>query len=211
MTTVLIADDHAFIRAGVEAVLRGSRYTIVAQCSDGAEALAKVAELDPDICLFDIRMPGMSGVEALEALRARGDRRPVVLLTADLEDTQLLAAVKAGANGLVLKEGAETSLVECLDAVAAGRRAVPPALLERALDLSLVEQQPSPLASLAPRERAIVEQVGQGLRNRDIAEVLGMSEGTVKVYLHGIYQKLGVENRTELAILALKQPALGKT
>lgn len=204
MTTVLIADDHAFIRAGVEAVLRGSRFTIVGQCADGAEALDKVAELDPDICVFDIRMPGTDGVAALEALRARGDRRPVILLTADLEDAHLLAAVKAGVNGLVLKEGAEDSLLDCLEAVASGRRAVPADLLERALDLSLSKQQPGAFASLAPRERAIVEQVGRGLRNRDIAAALGMSEGTVKVYLHGIYQKLGVENRTELAIMALE-------
>lgn len=203
MTTVLIADDHAFIRTGIAAVLRGSRYEVVAQCADGNEALAKVAELDPDICIFDIRMPGMDGVAALEALRARNDRRPVVLLTADLEDSHLLAAVKAGVNGLVLKEGAEDSLIDCLDAVAAGRRSVSPELLERALDLSIAGKKANPFDSLAPREAEIVEHVGRGLRNRDIAAAIGMTEGTVKVYLHTIYQKLGVENRTELAILAL--------
>lgn len=202
MIKVLIADDHAFIRAGVEALLRGSRYTIVAQCSDGGEALAEIPAHQPDICIFDIRMPGIDGVAALEKLRAGGDRRPVVLLTADLDDVNLLRAVKAGVNGIVLKEGAEDSLVASLDAIIAGRRAVPPALLQRALDLSLGETGPSKLASLAPRERAIVEQVGKGLRNRDIALQLGMTEGTVKVYLHGIYQKLGIENRTELAVLA---------
>lgn len=203
MTTVLIADDHAFIRTGIAAVLRGSRYEVVAQCANGTEALAKVAELDPDICIFDIRMPGMDGVAALEALRARGDRRPVVLLTADLEDVHLLAAVKASVNGLVLKEGAEDSLIDCLDAVAAGRRSVSPELLERALDLSIAGKKANPFAALAPREAEIVEHVGRGLRNRDIAAAIGMTEGTVKVYLHTIYQKLGVENRTELAILAL--------
>lgn len=203
MTTVLIADDHAFIRTGIAAVLRGSRYEVVAQCADGNEALAKVTELDPDICIFDIRMPGTDGVAALEALRARKDRRPVVLLTADLEDFHLLAAVKAGVNGLVLKEGAEDSLIDCLDAVAAGRRSVSPELLERALDLSIAGKKTNPFDSLAPREAEIVEHVGRGLRNRDIAAAIGMTEGTVKVYLHTIYQKLGVENRTELAILAL--------
>lgn len=209
MISVLIADDHAFIRAGVEAVLRGSRYAIVAQCADGEEALAAIAEHDPAICIFDVRMPKVDGVAALTALREKGDRRPVVLLTAELDDSHLLAAVKAGVNGVVLKEGAEDSLLNCLDAVAAGRRAVPPALLQRALDLSLVAHRPSPFHALAPRERAIVEQVGRGLRNREIAAELGMTEGTVKVYLHGIYQKLGVENRTELAVLALGERNAG--
>lgn len=205
MTTVLIADDHAFIRTGIAAVLRGSRFEVVAQCADGTEALAKVTELDPDICIFDIRMPGTDGVAALEALRARGDRRPVILLTADLEDSHLLAAVKAGVNGLVLKEGAENSLLDCLEGVAAGRRSVAPELLGRALDLSLTDNERSPFSALAPREREIVGHVGRGLRNRDIAAAIGMTEGTVKVYLHTIYQKLGVENRTELAIRALEE------
>jgi len=201
MTSVLIADDHAFIRAGVEAVLRGSRFEIVEQCSDGEEALAAVARVDPDICIFDIRMPKFDGVAALLALRESGDRRPVVLLTADLRDAHLLSAVKAGVNGIVLKDGAEDSLLDCLEAVAAGRRAVSAELLQRALDLSLAEAKPNPLDALAPRERAIVEQVGRGLRNREIGAALGMTEGTVKVYLHAIYQKLGVENRTELAVM----------
>jgi two-component system nitrate/nitrite response regulator NarP len=205
LTTVLIADDHAFIRTGIEAVLRGSSFEVVAMCADGSEALAKVEELDPGICIFDIRMPGTDGVAALEALRARGDRRPVILLTADLEDAHLLAAVRAGVNGLVLKEGAEDTLLKCLESVAAGRRAVPSELLERALDLSLADKVPDPFDSLAPREAEIVVHVGRGLRNRDIGEALGMTEGTVKVYLHTIYQKLGVENRTELAILALER------
>lgn len=203
MTTILLADDHAFIRAGVEAVLRDSRFTIVAQCSDGSEVAAAVARHDPAICVLDVRMPSMGGIAALMALRARGDRRAVVLLTADLNDRDLLEAVKAGVNGIVLKEGAEDSLLACLDAVAHGRRAIPPELLQRALDLSL-NPSSDPLTTLTPRERAIAEEVGRGLRNREIAARLGMSEGTVKVYLHGIYQKLGVENRTELAIVALE-------
>ena len=105
MTSVLLADDHPFMRAGVEAVLRGTRFDIVAMVSDGEEALAAVARHDPDICIFDIRMPTRSGVEALQALRDKADMRPVVLLTAALEDHALLAAVRAGVNGIVLKDG----------------------------------------------------------------------------------------------------------
>jgi two-component system nitrate/nitrite response regulator NarL len=202
MIGLLLADDHPFMRAGIEAVLRGSRFTIVAAASNGLEALAAVEKHDPAICVFDIRMPERTGVEVLETLRARGDKRPVVLLTAELEDDALLAAVKAGVNGIVLKDDAEHALLDCLDAVIGGRRAVPPDLLQRALDISLDGTRRHPLDALTPRERQIAELVGRGMRNRDIAAELSMSEGTVKVYLHTIYQKLGIENRTELALLS---------
>ena len=201
MVAVLLADDHPFMRAGVEAVLRGTRFEIVAMAGDGDEALAAVAGNDPAICIFDIRMPKRSGVEALQALRASGDMRPVVLLTAALEDRALLAAVRAGVNAIVLKDGAEDALLDALEKVAAGEKAIPQPLLQRALDLSLTGEI-DPLAALAPRERQIAAQVGRGLRNREIADALAMSEGTVKVYLHTIYQKLGIKNRTELALIA---------
>lgn len=201
MTRVLLADDHPFMRAGVEAVLRDSPFEIVATAASGDEALAKIAEADPELCIFDIRMPGRNGVEVLEDMRRGGDVRPVVLLTAELEDAALLAAVQAGVNGIVLKDVAEDALLDCLSAVAGGGRAVPPELLQRALDLSLRGEPKHPLEGLTPRERQIAEHVGRGQRNREIAEALGMSEGTVKVYLHTIYQKLGIENRTELALM----------
>lgn len=202
MTSVLLADDHPFMRTGVEAVLRGTRFEIVAMANDGDEALAAVVRHNPEICIFDVRMPKRSGVEVLEALRAKGDMRPVVLLTAALEDHALLGAVRAGVNGIVLKDGAEDALLDALDKVARGEKAIPQPLLQRALDLSLSGGKADPLAPLAPRERQIAAQVGRGLRNREIADILAMSEGTVKVYLHTIYQKLGIKNRTELALIS---------
>lgn len=201
MTTVLLADDHPFMRAGVEAVLRGSPYQLLATVSDGDAALAAVKQHDPDICIFDVRMPGRDGVATLQAMRESGDERPVVLLTAELTDRALYTAVKAGVNGIVLKDGAEDALIECLNTVAAGGRAIDPGLMDRALDLAMTGGS-DPLAKLAPREREIAELVAKGLRNREIADRLTMSEGTVKVYLHGIYQKVGVENRTALALMA---------
>jgi two-component system nitrate/nitrite response regulator NarL len=201
VTTVLLADDHPFMRAGVESVLRGSPYQLLATVNDGDAALAAVKEHDPDICIFDVRMPGRDGVATLQAMRDGGDDRPVVLLTAELTDRALYTAVKAGVNGIVLKDGAEDALIECLNTVAAGARAIDPALMDRALDLAMTGGS-DPLAKLAPREREIAELVAKGLRNREIAERLTMSEGTVKVYLHGIYQKVGVENRTALALMA---------
>lgn len=204
MVRVLLADDHPFMRAGVEAVLRGSRFSIVATANDGDEAFAAVSRHDPEICIFDVRMPGRSGVEVLQTMRKKGDTRPVVLLTAGLEDHSLLGAVRAGVNGIVLKDGAEDALLDALELVVDGQRAIPQPLLQRALDLSLTGGTIDPLAPLAPRERQIAAQVGRGLRNREIADALSMSEGTVKVYLHTIYQKLGIKNRTELALISHK-------
>jgi two-component system nitrate/nitrite response regulator NarP len=208
--SVLLADDHSFMRAGIEAVLRGSRYSLVETVADGDAALAAVGRCTPDICIFDVRMPGKDGVTVLETMRRGGDDRPVVLLTAELTDRALYAAVKAGVNGIVLKNGAEDSLIECLDAVVGGARSIDVELMARALDLAISGGGVDPLGKLAPREREIAELVAQGMRNREIAERLSMSEGTVKVYLHGVYQKLGVENRTALALLARDADAQGR-
>jgi two-component system nitrate/nitrite response regulator NarP len=207
MITVLLADDHPFMRTGIEAVLRGSRYSIVASAATGDEALDAIARTNPKVCILDVRMPGKSGLEGLQAMRANGDRRPVVLLTAELDDAVLIEAMRAGVEGIVLKDGAEDELLSCLDTVTAGGRAIPPALLQHALDLSLNGSSDA-LAQLSARERQLAELVGRGMRNRDIATALSMSEGTVKVYLHNVYQKLGIENRTELAMLTLGQGPL---
>ncbi len=201
MSTILLADDHAFIRAGVEAVLAGTAYNLVATATNGREALEAIARHDPDICVFDVAMPDGNGIETLQALRQMGDNRPVVLLSAMISDSGLADAVAAGVNGIVSKEGAEEVLVEVLDLVAAGNIAIPAEMLARAEAVRCAN--PSPLDALTPREKTIVGLIARGARNREIAEALGITEGTVKVYLHALYIKLGTQNRTELAVLAL--------
>ena len=206
MTPVLVADDHSFIRAGVEAVLRGSRFQIVAATASGEETIAAIATHDPAIVLLDLNMPGMNGVQTLEALRAKGDTRSVVLLTAGINDRQLLAVMRAGVEGIVNKDGAESELIDVLDKVHSGEKAIAPSYLQRALDLSLAPDAVGPLEKLNARERRIARLVARGMRNRDIGTALGIGEGTVKVYLHAMYQKLDIDNRTELALLAVSDP-----
>ncbi|MDE2596292.1 MAG: response regulator transcription factor [Sphingomonadales bacterium] len=204
MTRVLIADDHPFMRTGVEAVLRGAGIDVVATADDGDAALAAIARHTPDVAILDIRMPGRNGIAVLEAMRQADDQRPVILLTAELTDEALLGAVKAGVDGIVFKDGAETRLVEAVRTVVAGQPYISEELQERAQRLALESPRSSPLASLTARERQIALEVARGRRNREIAELVGMTEGSIKVYLHNIYNKLGIENRTELAIIALE-------
>lgn len=202
MIPILVADDHGFIRAGVDAVLRGTPFQVVATAASGEEALAAIEQHDPAVVLLDINMPGLNGVAALEALREKGDERPVVLLTAEITDRQLMAVMRAGVQGIVSKDGAESELIQVLERVHAGEKAIAPAFLQRALDLSL-KPASNPFAKLNARERDITRLVAKGMRNREIGQQLNIGEGTVKVYLHAIYQKLNIENRTELALMVV--------
>lgn len=205
MTRIVLADDHPFLRSGVEGVLGSLGIEIVASVENGGEALEAIEREDPDVAILDVRMPGMGGVPVLEALRAKGDNRPVILLTAEIEDAALLTAVKARVDGIVFKAGAETRLHDAIKAVMAGERYIDQGLMQRALDLAIENPRPSALAKLSARELQIAEAVAAGKRNRDIAEEIGTTEGSIKVYLHRIYEKLGVSSRTELAVLVLRE------
>jgi two-component system nitrate/nitrite response regulator NarP len=204
MTRIVLADDHPFLRTGVEAVLTGMGIDIAASVDDGDAALEAIEREDPDVVILDIRMPRRDGISTLEEMRRRGDERPVILLTAELEDSALLAALKAKVNGIVFKDGAESRLHEAVTAVAAGESFIDPQLLSKAFDLAVDDSRRKPLEALSVRELAIAQAVAAGKRNREIAETVGMTEGSVKVYLHRIYEKLGIDNRTELAILLLE-------
>lgn len=209
MIRLLVADDHPIILSGLEAIFRGTDYAIVATAPDGVTAFALIESARPDILILDERMPPPGGVEMLRKLRAAGDTRPIVLLTADLEGSKLLEAIELGVEGIVLKESAQSRMISCLDEVTRGGRWLEPALVQQALDLKLRETAPvhHGFATLSRREAAIVDLVAQGMRNREIAAQLGLTEGTVKVYLHRIYEKLEVTNRTELAILVRESDA----
>ena len=202
---VLISDDHPFLRAGVESVLRDAGMEIAASVDDGDAALVAIAQENPDVVILDVRMPGLGGVGVLQAIRAAEDQRPVILLTAELDDTNLLAAMKAGVEGIVFKHGAEDRLIDAIKVVTAGGTYIDRVLTERAMQLAQSVTRRSPFECLAAREKQIAVEVARGKRNRDIAELVGMTEGSIKVYLHNIYGKLAIENRTELAILAIEE------
>ena len=199
MTRILLADDHPMIQAAVEAMLRGSDYHLVAKAGSGAEALDAIGEHNPEIVVLDVQMPDGTGLDVLRRLSRARSRPRVILLTAGMDEAQLLTASDLRPEGMVLKTSDPGLLTECMDAVVAGERWVDPEIADRT---RRAQERADSAPPLTRRERELIELVRQGLRNRDIATELGVTEGTVKVYLHAIFDKLQVENRTELALRA---------
>ena len=197
-TQILIVDDHPMIRSAVAMLLNGSDFAIAGTADSAAAAFDVIDQRDPDMIVLDLAMPGASGLEVLRRLREQGDRRPVIILTAAIDDYPLTEALGLGVDGIVMKNNDPAFLLDCLTSVQAGNRWLDPDVKERADQLASL----GPQTTLTQRERKLVMLVARGMRNREIAAELGITEGTVKVYLHAIFDKLGVANRTELAIRA---------
>ncbi|HEU0311113.1 MAG TPA: response regulator transcription factor [Sphingomicrobium sp.] len=197
---ILLADDHPMIRAAIDVLLRDTDYEVVGIAGTGQATLEEIDRLQPDMLLLDVQMPGGSGLDVLRRLRASNSSLRVILLTAGIDDAELVEAKALKVRGIVLKNSDPAYLLECLDSVKAGRMWIDPELARRSRQLAATASHPRP--PLAPRERQLIGFVRKGLRNREIAQQLGVTEGTVKAYLHAIFEKLGVGNRTELAIRA---------
>jgi len=201
VTKLLLADDHPMIRTAIEVLLRDTRYELSGTAANGSEALREVDRLRPDILLLDLEMPETDGMEVVRTLQARDSAPRIVILTAAIDDSSLMEARALKVKGIVLKNSDPAYLLECLDAVRLGKGWMDPELKARSAQLE-ESFASTPRLALAPRERQIIRFVRRGLRNREIAKELGVTEGTVKVYLHAVFEKLGVSSRTELAIRA---------
>ena len=199
MTRVLLVDDHPMIGAALEMLLRESEYELLGRARTAAEANKQISGMKPDLLLLDVHLPDGSGLDVLRRVSRARMRPKVILLTAGMDEAQLLAAADLNPEGMVLKTSDPGLLTECMDAVVAGGRWVDPEIAERTRQAQARADSAPPLTR---RERELIELVRQGLRNRDIAAEPGVTEGTVKVYLHAIFDKLHVENRTELALRA---------
>ena len=202
---LVIVDDHPIILEGLQRLFESNQdFQVLCACENGEKGLAAVRTTRPDVLLLDLRMRGATGLDVLETLsHERLDCR-TVLLTAAVTDDDVVKALQLGVMGLVLKESAPETLVECVRRVHAGERWIEPEAMSRAFDrVSRRESAAREIAvKLTPRELEIVHMVAEGLRNRRIAERLFISEGTVKIHLHNIYEKLGVDGRLELAVHA---------
>ena len=193
---ILLADDHPLVLDGLENLFQTEEgFEVVARCINGRETLAAARRHVPDVLILDLRMQEMGGLEVLRRLTEERIAVRTVVLTAGMREREMLEAVRLGALGVVLKESAPGVLVDCVRAVARGDRYIQPRFpATRARRHRIGPPEPS----LTPRELDLVRMVAQGLRNRQIAERLLITEGTVKVHLHNIYDKLGLDGRLAL-------------
>ena len=196
MLRVLLADDHPLVLDGLENLFRTEEgFEVVARCVNGRETLAAAREHRPDVIILDLRMPEISGLDVMRRLVEDRLGCRVVILTAGVHQIEMLEAVRLGALGVVLKESAPGLLVDCVRTVARGEPYAQPRFLQRLLEQA---EATAPEPPLTPRELDLVRMVARGLRNREIAERLSITEGTVKVHLHNIYDKLRLNGRLAL-------------
>ncbi len=209
MISVCLVDDQTIVRQGIRSLLDlADDIHVVAECADGAQAVATVPQLKPDVMLLDLRMPEMSGIEVLQALNLRGALPPTVILTTFDDDQLVLAGLKAGARGYLLKDVSLEQLVEAVRTVAEGGSLVAPAVTQRLLaGVDRIQnqftslEQPDPLTG---RETEILRLLAGGYSNKEIANSLHVAEGTVKNHVSNILSKLGVRDRTRAVLKALE-------
>jgi DNA-binding NarL/FixJ family response regulator len=202
---VIIADDHPIVLDGL-ALLFGaeSDVDVVSRCTTCEDALSSVRRAKPDVLVLDVRMPGGGGMEVLRTLHAEQHPTRVVLLTAQISDAEVMDAVRLGVGGIVLKETAPRALLQCVRTVAAGEPWLDQRTMHSALEKLLRREAGLEKASrqLTRRELDIARMVALGARNKEIADKLGISEGTVKMHLHTVYEKLSISGRVALSIYA---------
>ena len=201
---VVIVDDHPLVLRGMVELLE-NEFVVLAACGSGQAALEAIATEEPDVLILDLSMPVQSGIDVLKDLRRKNDGVRVLLLTAAISDEEVSQAVALKANGIILKDATPDEILVAIRRVADGEEVFPRELIESA---PREGAHPAHLQEvLSPREREIVSLVSSGLSNKLVARELGLTEGTVKVHLHAIFRKTGVENRTSLAVLLATQRA----
>jgi DNA-binding NarL/FixJ family response regulator len=203
---ILVVDDHPLFRQGVVNCLQMvPDFQVVGELSSGEEALAMCLSLMPDVVLLDVSMPGWNGIVTAEKIALACPATAIVMLTAADDKDKLLAALKAGARGYVLKGVSAKELADVVRSACAGEVYVSPSIAAEMLVSLTRGKAPDPLQELTDREREILELIGNGLTNREIGEKIFLSEKTIKHYVTNILQKLQVRSRVEAALLASRQ------
>lgn len=205
---ILVADDHSVVRAGVRALLEHNPHLrVVAEAATGEEAVEKAREFMPDVAVLDVRMPGISGIEACRQIVAAVPGCRVIVLTSYAEDELLFAAIRAGASGYVLKRIEDGDLVTAVERVARGENILDPALTATVFSEVRKADQAHRAAAfndLTQQELAVLSHLAHGMTNRQIAMQLYLGEGTVRNYVSSVLAKIGVANRAEAAAYAVK-------
>jgi DNA-binding NarL/FixJ family response regulator len=208
MLKVIICDDQAIVRDGLEMLLKlEGDIEVVGLAQDGAEAVEMADTHTPDLVLMDLKMPGMNGVEATRHIRSHHPETKVLVLTTYDDDQWLFDAIRAGASGYLLKDTPRAKVIEAIRGTVAGQAYVDPAVAGKLLDQAASQQvsQPTQITDkLTGREEDVLRLMAHGLTNTEIAERLHLSEGTVRNHVSAIFAKLGVSDRTQAAIIAIR-------
>jgi DNA-binding NarL/FixJ family response regulator len=206
-TRVILADDDALVRTGLRVILERRGLTVQAEAADGIQAVRLASHHAPDVVLMDIRMPRLDGIEATRAILEERPSTRVLILTTYDHDEYVYEALRAGAAGFLLKTTPPDRLVEGIETVAAGEALLAPSITRRLIEAHV--RRPAPthgvppaLAELTGRERDVLVQVAHGRSNREIAEILFISQATVKTHINRIFQKLGLAGRAQAVTLA---------
>ncbi|SOT95405.1 two-component system regulatory protein [Xanthomonas arboricola pv. fragariae] len=200
---IALADDQILVRAGLRALLQQQGVEVVCEADDGQGLLDALVSTTVDVVLSDIRMPGVDGIQALQQLRARGDRTPMLLLTTFDDSDLLLRATEAGAQGFLLKDAAPEDLREAIERVAAGDTLLQPVSTDPVRARYQFRDQQPPRETFSEREVAILRLLAGGYSNKEIARTLFLAEGTVKNYVSTILEKLGTRDRTRAVLKAI--------
>jgi two-component system, NarL family, response regulator LiaR len=205
MIRVLLVDDHAVVREGLRAFLELQEgIEVSGEAADGDEAIEAAARLRPDVILMDLVMPRLDGVTAMRSLRERAPSARVIVLTSFLDDDKLLPALRAGAAGYLLKNAEPREVVRAVRVASAGEALIDPVVAARLIETLAADGGEEPLDRLTPREREVLVLIGRGFPNKLIARELDVSEKTVKTHVGHVLAKLGVTDRTQAAVFAVR-------
>lgn len=204
---LLLADDHKMVREGLKAFFAPTDdFEVVAEAVDGADAVEKASQFKPDVILLDLTMPNMDGVEAAIRIKDQLPDSKIIIITSSLEESQVIASIKAGASGYLLKDSSPNEIEEAIKKVYSGETAFPSRITSIMVkELNRPVKQPSKCTTLTEREIEILKLVANGLSNQEIADQLFLSVWTVRTYVTGILDKLEVENRTQATLYALRE------
>ena len=206
MIRVLIADDHAVVRRGLRTFLElQEEIEVVGEAEDGEEAVAEAERLAPDVVLLDLVMPRLDGIGAIHGIRDRSPATRVIVLTSFLDDDKLLPAVRAGAAGYLLKDVQPKELVSAIRTVHGGEALLHPAAAARVMAELAEAGRRDPASLLTAREREVLGLIARGMPNKVIAQELGVSEKTVKTHVSNLLGKLGLTDRTQAALFAVRE------
>jgi two-component system, NarL family, response regulator LiaR len=205
MIRVLIVDDHAVVREGLRAFLDlQDGIEVAGEAGDGLEALESASRLRPDVILMDLVMPELDGVAAMRRLREEVPSARVIVLTSFLDDDKLLPALRSGAAGYLLKNAEPKELARAVRAAHAGEALIDPVVAARLVETLAADGEENPIDRLTPREREVLVLIGRGFPNKVIARELEVSEKTVKTHIGHVLAKLGVTDRTQAAVIAVR-------